>query len=136
VRTPFGPQLIGETDKTLNAILRRTLHPTGLTEADWVALRLAGQLDTDSPDRLALEFAHRAQFTNAADLVGDLAGRGLLHGGRLTADARRLVDSLQAKIAETTAPIWRDLAPHDLTVATRVLNEVVARPRLVLDGRS
>jgi hypothetical protein len=29
--TPFGPQLIGETEKTLNALLRRFLEGTGLT---------------------------------------------------------------------------------------------------------
>ena len=43
--TPFGPQLIGETEKTLNAILRRILQGTGLTEPQWVTMRLAGALD-------------------------------------------------------------------------------------------
>ena len=43
--TPFSPQLIGETEKTLNALLRRSLEDTGLTEPLWVTLRLAGQLE-------------------------------------------------------------------------------------------
>ena len=43
--TPFGPQLIGETEKTLNALLHRFLRGTGLNEAQWVTLRLAGLLD-------------------------------------------------------------------------------------------
>ncbi len=43
--TPFGPQLIGETEKTLNALLRRFLEEPGLTEPQWVTLRLAGLLD-------------------------------------------------------------------------------------------
>ena len=43
--TPFGPQLIGETEKTLNALLRRLLQGTGLTEPQWVTLRLANLLD-------------------------------------------------------------------------------------------
>ena len=30
--TPFGPQLIGETEKTLNALLHRFLQGTGLTD--------------------------------------------------------------------------------------------------------
>ena len=43
--TPFGPQLIGETEKTLNALLLRHLDGTGLTEPQWVTLRLADQFD-------------------------------------------------------------------------------------------
>ena len=42
---PFGPQLLGETEKTLNALLRRFLDPFELTEPQWVTLRLAEQLD-------------------------------------------------------------------------------------------
>jgi hypothetical protein len=53
--TPFGPQLIGETEKTLNAILRRLLQGTGLSEPQWVTLRLAGQLG--NVDRQAFEIA-------------------------------------------------------------------------------
>ncbi len=43
--TPLGPQLVGENEKTLNALLRRILEHTGLSEAQRVTLRLAGQLD-------------------------------------------------------------------------------------------
>ena len=54
--TPFGPQLIGETEKTLNALLRRYLEASDLTEPQWVTLRLADVFDgsvngTDSPQR-------------------------------------------------------------------------------------
>jgi hypothetical protein len=45
--TTFGPQLIGETEKTLNALLRLFLEGTGLTESQWVTLRLAAR----SPER-------------------------------------------------------------------------------------
>jgi hypothetical protein len=41
---PFGPQLIGETEKTLDALLRQFLEGTGLTESQWVTLRRAGPL--------------------------------------------------------------------------------------------
>ena len=41
----FGPQLIGQTEKTLQALLRRALAGTGLDERQWVALRLADQPD-------------------------------------------------------------------------------------------
>jgi hypothetical protein len=52
--TSFGPQLIGETEKTLNALLRRFLDSTGLTEPQWVTLRLAGQLDDSVDERDSL----------------------------------------------------------------------------------
>jgi hypothetical protein len=43
--TPFGPQLLGETEKTLNALLRKSLRGTGLTEPQWVTLRVAALTD-------------------------------------------------------------------------------------------
>ena len=71
--TPFGPQLIGETEKTLNAILLRFLDGTGLTEPQWVTLRVANMLDgTVDRDGLVAAVADRAHFTDAASLVEDL----------------------------------------------------------------
>src|SRR4051794_14104975 len=37
----FGPELIGRTEKALNAILTRELAATGVTEPRWVTLTLA-----------------------------------------------------------------------------------------------
>ena len=37
----FGTQLIGQTEKTLNAILGRLLAGTGLSEPEWVTLTVA-----------------------------------------------------------------------------------------------
>jgi len=37
----FSTQLVGRTEKTLNAILARLLAGTGLTEPQWVTLTLA-----------------------------------------------------------------------------------------------
>jgi hypothetical protein len=132
VPTPFGPQLIGETEKTLNAILRALLDGTGLSEPAWVTLRLAGQ--SDAVDRAALvdTVADRAHFADAAHLVDHLTERGLLEGGRLTAGGRDLVESVQASIVQTTEPIWTDLPAGDVAAAERLLDEVVRRARDVL----
>lgn len=127
--TTFGPQLIGETEKTLNAILRRVLEPTGLTEAEWVTLRLAGQLDGGVD---ATTLRDRAHFADASALIDRLEARGLLAGGRLTAGGRELVGSVQAEITATAGPIWQGLPPDDVAVTERVLNELVARARAVL----
>jgi hypothetical protein len=106
-----------------------------LTEPHWVSLRLADQFDGDlDADGLALAVADRAHVPNAVDHVDALAARGLLDDGRLTTAGHRLLESMQAMIAETTAPIWQGLDDSDVTATTRLLHEVVARARRVLDS--
>lgn len=130
---PFGPQLIGQTEKTLNAILT-TILGDRLTEPQWVTLRLASLLEQEisSGDDLARKVADRARFDNAGELVRDLTTAGLLRGGRLTDDGRRAVSQIQAQTAERVAPVWADLPPDDVAATTRVLNEVLRRARAVL----
>jgi len=131
--TPFGPQLIGETEKTLNALLRRFLEDTDLTEPQWVTLRVAGLLDGSvRKDGLVAEVADRAHFPDAAHLVGELTDRGLLDDGRLTPAGRELTAAVQARITAETGPIWNNLPAPDVAAATRVLNEVLTRARVVL----
>lgn len=130
--TPFGPQLIGETEKTLNAILRRVLQGTGLTESHWVTLRLVNQLGATDHEALVVAVADRAHFADAAKLVDQLSERGLIENGELSADGHELIESVQALIAETTTPIWHDLNTDDVAATERLLNEVVSRSRHVL----
>jgi len=131
--TPFGPQLIGETEKTLGALLRRFLEGTGLTESQWVILRLAGQLGGRvDANGLGAAVADRAHVFNAAELVSELTLRGLLDDGRLTPAGREMTATIQGTIATTTAPIWENLPDDDVAAATRVLNEIVTRARAVL----
>jgi hypothetical protein len=131
--TPFGPQLIGETEKTLNALLRRFLDETGLTEPQWVTLRLAGLLDGSiDAHGLVAAVADRAHFPDAADLVTELTNRGLLDDGRLTTAGRELTAAVQATITTETAPIWDNLPAEDVAAAARVLNEVLTRARVGL----
>jgi len=131
--TPFGAQLIGETEKTLGALLRRFLEGTGLTEPQWVTLRLADRLDGSvDANGLATAAADRAHFSNAGELVSELTRRGLLESGRLTSAGREMTAALQSAITTTTAPIWENLPAGDVAAATRVLNEIVTRTRAVL----
>jgi hypothetical protein len=131
--TPFGPQLIGETEKTLNALLLRHLDGTGLTEPEWVTLRLSDLLDgTVDTNGLGAAVGDRAQFRDAGRLVGDLTDRGLLSDGRPTVGGRELLTTVQAAVATDAGAIFGDLAPDDVAAATRVLNEVRGRARVVL----
>ncbi len=118
--TRFGPQLIGETEKALGALLRRFLEGTGLTEPQWVTLRLADLLDGGvDAHGLAAAVADRAQFLDAADLVGELTSRGLLDDGRLTPAGRSLIATVQTTITAETTPIWDHLPDGDVAAATR-----------------
>ena len=131
--TPFGPQLIGETEKTLAALLRRFLEGTGLTESQWVTLRLAERLDGSVDTHgLVAAVADRAHLSDSAELVSELTRRGLLDDGRPTSAGREMTADIQTTITTTTAPIWESLPAEDVAAAARVLNEIVTRARAVL----
>lgn len=128
--TAFGPQLIGQTEKTLNALLRRVLADSALTEPEWVTLRVASQND----DRVELAdlVAGRTHFDDAPELVASLTRRGLVADDGLTPAGRQVVTDHLARIAALTAPLWADLAADDVAATERVLNAVVERARDVL----
>jgi hypothetical protein len=123
----LGPQLIGETEKTLQALLRRALTGTGLDERLWVALRLS-----DQPDRTPLRerVADRAHFEDAEHLVTTLEKRHLVANDEPTIAGRTMLRSVLAKSAALSGPIWDDIADAD--VAARALTEVLARARHAL----
>jgi hypothetical protein len=131
--TPFGPQLIGETEKTLNDLLRRTLDGR-LTESQWVTLRVAGQYAEKirNDDDLAALVADRARLDDASALVAGLADDGLLADGHLTEEGRSLVSDLQARLSARVAPLWEGWPPEDVVATARVLNELRDRARALL----
>ncbi|HEY9306908.1 MAG TPA: hypothetical protein VIP82_03800 [Microbacterium sp.] len=128
--TPFGPQLLGETEKALGGVLARVLDNTGLTERQWVALRLAGQ--NDGRTELVGLISDRAHFADAERIVTSLTDRGLIIGNRLSPAGQTLLEELQASVDSVAAPIWRDLPPSDVAAAERLLNTVAGRARSVL----
>jgi catechol 2,3-dioxygenase-like lactoylglutathione lyase family enzyme len=124
---------MGETEKTLKAVLERSLVDTGLTEPHWVTLRIALNTEgTVDGHGLAAAVLDRAHFADAAGLVADLTARGLLKEGRLTQEAREVMTSVQAKTNAATAPIWDGLSVEDVAATERILNEVLTRARAVL----
>ena len=127
---PFGPVLLGQTEKTLQALLRHTLSGTGLSEPEWVTLRLSTMVD-GQVDRLGLisVVADRARFPDAAALVDALTEQGLVVDGRPTENGLELVSIVLAASEASSGTVWRDLPTADVEAATRVLNEVLRRAR-------
>jgi hypothetical protein len=129
----FGPQLIGQTEKTLSALLRAVLGDR-LTEPQWVTLRLAQMLEPQiaDDDELARAVTDRAHFSDAPDLVQGLGAAGLLRDGRLTEDGNTAVSEILERITERVEPVWEALPADDVASAARVLNEVLQRARAAL----
>ncbi len=135
----FTPQLIGRTEKTLNAILERALAGTGLTEPQWVTLTLTltggggGTVDRDQlVDRVtgALHITDAAgqelvAALAAANLVEDPDGEGALV--TVTGAGQQLHRRIRGVVKEITDRMWGDLAEGDLAAAARVLSTVLDR---------
>jgi hypothetical protein len=126
----FGPELVGRTEKTLVALLRRNLADTGLDEQQYVTLKVASTL-APSED-LAEAMRRRAHFADAAKIVTTLTNGGLLSDGRLSPAGATLLDQILAKSAAQSTAIWTELPEDDVAATTRVLNTVLARAEAVL----
>ncbi len=134
--TPFGTQLIGQTEKTLNAILDRLLAGTGLTEPQWVALNVAvASGGTVGRHELAARVAGALKIAEAdADArLGELAAAQLLELAEadapvtLTDSGQQRIAGIRAAVAEITERLWGDLPADDLATAGRVLDAVLER---------
>jgi hypothetical protein len=113
----FGAQILGQTEKALNAILDRQLAGTGLTEPDWITLTLtAASGGTLGRDQLASQVA-RALKVTPATAQARIAG---------LADAQ-LHGQIRGAVTKITERMWGDLPAADLVTAGRVLSVVLAR---------
>ncbi|CAL9396087.1 hypothetical protein SUDANB121_01366 [Nocardiopsis dassonvillei] len=127
---PFGARLIGQTEKTLNALLASVLAGSGLSEPHWVALRLTERFD--GPGDLSEHIRDRSRLPDPGGLLEDLAARGLVSGDRLTDSGRAFLGLTGRRIDELTAPIWKEVSPDDAAAAERALNTVLERARAVI----
>jgi hypothetical protein len=133
-QTSFTPRLIGETEKTLNAILDRHLATAGLTEQHWITLSLA-VVSAGAVDRTELvrKVSTAAKFSEAdvQARVSELIDRQLLGESSsqlAVTDAGKEVHSrIRTANAELTERLWGDLPEADLDVTARVLATVLER---------
>jgi hypothetical protein len=136
VQTPtaFGPSLIGQTEKALDAILVRELAGSGLSAPGWVILKLAegagGRLDRQDLVERARTQAKFAPEKSAAEILG-LLSLGLLDADgdemALTPAARELQGRVVGATDEVRGRLWGDLPEIDLETAGRVLATVLRR---------
>jgi DNA-binding MarR family transcriptional regulator len=140
----FGTQVIGQTEKALNAILDRELDGTGLTEPQWVSLTIA-VMTSGTLERVALVSrvggALKIGDAEAAARLNELADAGLLgltegdHSPVSVTDAgRRLHGQVRTAVAEITHRLWGDLPAEDLATTGRVLRTVLDRANAELSG--
>ena len=132
---PFGTQIIGQTEKALNAILVRELTGTGLTEPQWVTLTIA-VMSGGTVDRVALASrvagALKVSDAQAQARIDELAASGLLEANTdravsVTETGSSLQGRIRAIVTEITQRLWGDLPPDDLRAAGRVLATVLER---------
>ena len=119
----FSTRVIGQAEKTLNAILGRELAGTGLTEPQWVILTLAvtggGAADRDRFTSMvadALKISEAEAKARVADMVTaqqlNVTGQG--SAVTVTGTAQQLHSRIRAAIAEITQQLWGDLPAEDL----------------------
>jgi DNA-binding MarR family transcriptional regulator len=131
---PFGAQLIGRTEKSLDAVLKGVLAGSGLSEPEYVALRVcsdrAGALRADVAAQLAAVF--RSGDDYAGQLLERLSSAGMINAEQpapveLTPAGRELHARLVAETDAIAGRLWGDLPAGDLAIAGRVLSTVLGR---------
>ncbi len=133
--TTFGTQIIGQTEKALNAILERLLAGTDITEPQWVALTLTVVGDGSlTADALTARVAGSLKVdpATARERLAELTAAGLVAtapDGAVTATERGRAqwNQVRTEVATITEGLWGDLPAEDLAVAGRVLSTVLTR---------
>jgi hypothetical protein len=138
----FTPQILGETEKALNAILLKELAMTGLTEHQWIALRLTmtGGGEIARPQLVGrLAGALKAGADEAENRVDELVTAGLLRssddGGVAATEAGAHAHArVRGTVGEITHRLWGDLPAHELEITGRTLTTILARANAHYDA--
>lgn len=137
---PFQ-RLVGQTEKTLNAILEKLIAGT-VSERQWVALVVIAAGGPAGPDQAVAQVASalKTDQRGAADQIAALAAQGLVRTGpsgtAVTADGQRLLHRVQAQVGEITQRLWGDIPAADMAVVRRVLGTVLERAESELSAAS
>ena len=132
----LSPRVIGQAEKTLNAILGRQLAGTGLTEPRWVILTLAvtsgGTAGREAFTRIvsdALKISETEARAHIADMVAaqQLQVAGEPPAVTATGAARQLHSRIGTATADIVQRLWGDLPAEDLATTGRVLAIITDR---------
>ena len=130
------PRVIGQAEKTMNAILARLLEGTGLTEPQWVILTLAATSNgAAGRDQFARTVAGALKISDAdaqARIGAMIAAQQLQitsEGSTVTVTdaALRLHSRIGAATARIVEQLWGDLPAEDLATAGRILAIITER---------
>ncbi|HEY1711669.1 MAG TPA: MarR family winged helix-turn-helix transcriptional regulator [Solirubrobacteraceae bacterium] len=132
----FTPQVLGETEKALNAILYRELGHVELTEHQWIVLRLTviggGEVGREQlVGRLA--GALKVEAPAAEARVDELVAAGLLQASpdaervAVTEAGGRVHGRVRGAVDEITTRLWGDLPEDDLATTGRTLTTILER---------
>jgi len=139
----LSTRVIGQAEKTLNAILAQQLAGTGLTEPQWVILTLAvtsgGTAGRERFTRMVAD-ALKISETDARARIGYLVTAQQLQitgeapAVTVTGPARQSYGRIRTAIAGITQRLWGDLPAEDLATAGRVLAIITDRANAELAG--
>jgi hypothetical protein len=133
--TTFTPQILGQTEKALNAILDRHLEGTGVSEPQWVTLTLAVLSGgTVARQELVTRVVDGLKVSDdvARGHVAALQASGLFEPGegstiKVSETGQQLHARIRAANTELTQRLWGDLPADDLDTTGRVLGTILAR---------
>jgi haloalkane dehalogenase len=130
----FTPQLLGEAENALRAVLGRVLAGTGVTYQQWVLLNVtAADGKAADRDRLTARATDALKISPAAldAEIAALTAAGYLDADRervrLTPAGRQWHADRRAAVGQATGRIFSNLPEDDLAAATRVLTAVTTR---------
>jgi hypothetical protein len=131
---PISPKLIGQTEKTLNAILQRIIGDR-ISEPEWVSLVVLSGAGSDLSRAEATDLvagALKLNASDAAEVLDALAQRRLfdspLEGTQaVTPAGRELLHEVRIETERVTQRLWGDLPADELDVAARVLATILER---------
>lgn len=137
---PFGTRLVGQTEKTLTAILERLLAGSGINEPEWVGLIVTihgGPAPTNvAAERIAA--ALKKGSDSGFQVLANLTNRGFIEEVShdevaATAAGTSFHDDVQDKVAALTDRLWGDVPQEQQEAAAAVLNLTLMRADLELD---
>jgi len=134
---PLNPQVIGQTESALGALLGPVLAEAGRSFEQWVVLAVAADGTPVDRDRLVARVVDARKFA-AADVAAAIAGLAAdgalsVESGQvtLTAAGQEVRRRIRARIEEVTSGLF-DFPAGDLATAGRVLATVTERANAFL----